>query len=561
MGVQSKEQLGWMKDNASESCLICSITFSIRIRRHHCRVCYRLVCGNCSPHQERLDANEETLHRVCNQCYTQLHATSLSSVRQVRSALRIENTEQILIRMTVHAAENLKAATEGGFLTNTSSDSVRHAYLTISLNGKIMGTTSVVNSLNPVWNEFFQFKWAKSGSEMQFLGIEVWDKGRRVGGDELVCRCRIPLLRSKETKDGEEVHHLLYDIKDGRTSHSRVRITLQKGILPKDSTNSTISPPPPRPPQHHPMTTVIIPYSVKFQYITSIKRGLVEIPLTQVFPPQSPMFTRLFLPLKKARYLQRKDNMNHLPSTQSYDEMTKESYLHMKVLPSNEYLLEAIGKVWLRLPGAAGGAISSALGTQNSAGGTVIISSGGIRSTYWLGVLLVTSHRVIFISYPRTSKKHKGGMNHNNNNHNHNHNHSHDNSHHGTAHSGSSSSSSSKNNGINNSSRDNNFNTSSTSWDNTGKVPNSNIGNNGVDNCKDNRHSGANTSQVNNSNNNNNNNNNNNHQNDERLNWLPHQKPGPCFPLCISMTDVHTCTIKKHWRDRFTALEMITKDR
>ena len=51
------------------------------------------------------------------------------------------------------------------------------------------------------------------------------------------------------------------------------------------------------------------------------------------------------------------------------------------------------------------------------------------------------------------------------------------------------------------------------------------------------------------------------YQLDERLNWLPHQRPGPCFPLCISMTDINTCTIKKHWKDRFTALEMVTKDK
>ena len=111
MGVQSEEQKGWMKDNASESCLICSVPFNISTRRHHCRVCYRLVCGNCSPHKVQLDVDRDTLHRACTQCYTQLNATSLSSVRQVRSALRIENTEQILIKMNVHAAENLKPAT------------------------------------------------------------------------------------------------------------------------------------------------------------------------------------------------------------------------------------------------------------------------------------------------------------------------------------------------------------------------------------------------------------------------------------------------------------------
>ena len=455
----------------------------------------------------QLDTNDEDLHRACNQCYTQLNDTSLSSIRQVRSALRVENTEQILIKMNVHAAENLKPATEGGFLTNTSSDSIRHAYLTISLNGKVMGTSSVVNSLNPVWNEFFQFRWAKSGPEMQFLVIEVWDRGRRVGGDEMICKCRIPLLRSKECKDGEEVWHMLYDHKDGRSSHSRVRITLKKGVLPKD-VNSTISPPPSRPPQPHPMISVIIPYSIKFQYMASVKRGLVEVPLTQVFPPQSPIFSRLFIPLIKMGNISKV-----LPSTSIYDDLTGESHLHMKVIPSNEHLLEAIGKVWLRLPGAAGGAVSSALGTQNSGGGTVIVSSGGIRSTYWLGVLLVTSHRVIFVSYPRTSKRNKIVHQHKGED------------------SGSGTSTADNNEKSGNS--DNNGNNNSTDrGDNK----------NGMSNGSS--HGGGGRNEL-----------------DERLNWLPHQKPSPCFPLCIPINDVHTCTVKKHWRDRFTALEIITNDR
>lgn len=102
-----KDQLGWMNDSESDSCLLCHITFSLRIRRHHCRVCYRLVCGNCSPHTVKLSAGEEPIHRACNECFTRLGATSSSSIRQVRSALRIENSEQILLKMFVHSAENL----------------------------------------------------------------------------------------------------------------------------------------------------------------------------------------------------------------------------------------------------------------------------------------------------------------------------------------------------------------------------------------------------------------------------------------------------------------------
>ena len=234
-------QLGWMNDNESDSCLVCNVAFSLRIRRHHCRVCYRLVCGNCSPNNVQLSAGEGSIHRACNECCARLGSTSSSSIRQVRSALRIENSEQILLKMFVHSAKNLTSATEGGFLS--ASDSTRSAYCTISLNGKVVGTTSTVTSLNPNWNEFFQFKWNKHGVEMQFLVIEVWDKGRRVGGDELIGKCRVPLIRVRENKD-VDIWHMLLD-GAGRAHHSRVRLSLQKGIVATESVLG-LSPPPPK---------------------------------------------------------------------------------------------------------------------------------------------------------------------------------------------------------------------------------------------------------------------------------------------------------------------------
>ena len=111
-----KDQLGWMNDSESDTCLLCKVTFSIRIRRHHCRVCYRLVCGACSPHNVQLSSGEGKIHRACNECFVRLNSTSVTSIRQVRSAFRIENSEQILIKMCLHSAENLSPAIESGSL-------------------------------------------------------------------------------------------------------------------------------------------------------------------------------------------------------------------------------------------------------------------------------------------------------------------------------------------------------------------------------------------------------------------------------------------------------------
>jgi hypothetical protein len=43
----------------------------MRVRRHHCRFCYRLVCGGCSDHSIEIDGDGQQ-HRVCNQCFSLL---------------------------------------------------------------------------------------------------------------------------------------------------------------------------------------------------------------------------------------------------------------------------------------------------------------------------------------------------------------------------------------------------------------------------------------------------------------------------------------------------------
>jgi hypothetical protein len=37
----------WMRDDDTPSCCICNVAFSFFRRRHHCRVCLRVICGDC----------------------------------------------------------------------------------------------------------------------------------------------------------------------------------------------------------------------------------------------------------------------------------------------------------------------------------------------------------------------------------------------------------------------------------------------------------------------------------------------------------------------------------
>lgn len=56
----------WQSDQSAPSCTICNKKFTATRRRHHCMICCKLVCGNCSLKVKVEIFNEKTL--VCSFC-------------------------------------------------------------------------------------------------------------------------------------------------------------------------------------------------------------------------------------------------------------------------------------------------------------------------------------------------------------------------------------------------------------------------------------------------------------------------------------------------------------
>lgn len=85
----------WTPDNASNTCLICGSDFTFFRRRHHCRRCGNLVCGNCSANTARVD-NSETLVRVCDTCYTleQLRANQDRYIQESQTLMALLPPEE-----------------------------------------------------------------------------------------------------------------------------------------------------------------------------------------------------------------------------------------------------------------------------------------------------------------------------------------------------------------------------------------------------------------------------------------------------------------------------------
>jgi FYVE zinc finger len=59
----------WKADSSSSYCSICSDSFSVLFRKHHCRICGNLVCYYCSKNSVYLPENEGvSLSRACDPC-------------------------------------------------------------------------------------------------------------------------------------------------------------------------------------------------------------------------------------------------------------------------------------------------------------------------------------------------------------------------------------------------------------------------------------------------------------------------------------------------------------
>lgn len=63
----------WVPDSVSNQCMLCKQKFSAFVRKHHCRMCGRIVCSQCSPHKAdiaQLSGAKPSgkTERVCRQC-------------------------------------------------------------------------------------------------------------------------------------------------------------------------------------------------------------------------------------------------------------------------------------------------------------------------------------------------------------------------------------------------------------------------------------------------------------------------------------------------------------
>ncbi|XP_022096468.1 pleckstrin homology domain-containing family F member 2-like isoform X2 [Acanthaster planci] len=70
----------WVPDSEAPLCMLCKKSkFTALNRRHHCRKCGKVVCGQCSAKKFLLPQQSVKPQRVCNDCYEQLSSGQMSA--------------------------------------------------------------------------------------------------------------------------------------------------------------------------------------------------------------------------------------------------------------------------------------------------------------------------------------------------------------------------------------------------------------------------------------------------------------------------------------------------
>ena len=65
----SAEPTKWTPDDATNMCELCHSVFTWYRWRHHCRMCGKLVCNNCSKYKDYVVGYSDNRVRVCKECY------------------------------------------------------------------------------------------------------------------------------------------------------------------------------------------------------------------------------------------------------------------------------------------------------------------------------------------------------------------------------------------------------------------------------------------------------------------------------------------------------------
>lgn len=180
----------WMNDSESAVCLLCESAWTVRLRRHHCRVCYRLVCSSCSDQFVELDADEVS-HRVCDECFPELDIhldLPCHTIDGTLSSSCAVTEHDALFKIVLHHVKGLFPPRSASSEASSLYFPPRDVYCTTSTSDTRVLKTTKLKSCDPLQDykadldEAMVMKADLSKVSESYLIFKIHDKGGSVVG-------------------------------------------------------------------------------------------------------------------------------------------------------------------------------------------------------------------------------------------------------------------------------------------------------------------------------------------------------------------------------------------
>ena len=109
----------WIPDKGVSMCQLCTVEFSMVRRRHHCRLCGRVICGPCSANSVPIAYLGNKSERVCDNCFRTVQAKdgvgNVTSKRQ-KQIEKTVSTKRGILHSAANGMKGSKDTIFSGFL-------------------------------------------------------------------------------------------------------------------------------------------------------------------------------------------------------------------------------------------------------------------------------------------------------------------------------------------------------------------------------------------------------------------------------------------------------------
>ncbi|KYR02788.1 pleckstrin (PH) domain-containing protein [Tieghemostelium lacteum] len=204
------DRSNWIPDELSINCMLCKKEFSVLFRRHHCRLCGTIACGNCSDH--KLPTNNQRMVRVCNRCFANVVKSSIKQEndpnhQDTKISPTLPTTVSMGIKSTLKSANNTP--------TNSPSTSTPSSY-----------TNSTMK-----WKKSVLYNKSDFSNIRSLFGMK-WNRGRVLTEDELF----------QMVKDDIKAFEIEYNqLRDSALDHLKQRDECYKKSIDVQKINEILS--------------------------------------------------------------------------------------------------------------------------------------------------------------------------------------------------------------------------------------------------------------------------------------------------------------------------------